>query len=159
MRKVTQKEAEEWTTLAAEHGFVNDEGGIALGRFTIDEEESVDKRIVIRIVTPIIAPLYTHQGNKLKSPPILFDRTTDGQIIIPGRWWADMFDRMSGDSKISEPIAEKAFLVSRKSEVPDMFLPPSTDTISFRAPDENGQVITFEALPPGGKIVLNLVKK
>jgi hypothetical protein len=69
-----------------------------------------------------------------------------------------MFDRIRGDAESSEPIESKAFLVSRKNEIPDMFLPPSTDTISFRAPDENGQVITFEALPPGGKIVLNLVK-
>ena len=157
MRKVTQEEADNWRSLAEKHGFIDKSGGISIGRFVI--ESFVNKRIVLKLITPLIAPLYTHHGNNLKSPPILFDRTPDGQIIIPGRWWAGMFDSLSEHPDVAGSVRDKALLASRVIKVPDALLPSNTDTISFLAPDDNGKSIPFEALPPGGKIVINLAEK
>jgi hypothetical protein len=157
MRKATQEETNNWMSLAKEHGFIDESGGISIGRFVI--ESFINKRIVLKLITPLIAPLYTHHGNNLKSPPILFDRTPDGLIIIPGRWWAGMFDSLSEHPVVAGSVRDKAIPASRVIKIPDALLPPDTDTISFLAPDDNGKPIPFEALPPGGKIVLNLPEK
>src|SRR5687767_4340961 len=92
MRAVTPAEVEAWTQLAAEHGLVNDDGQVALGRFVILDDDPGG--ITVGLVTPIVAGRYGEQLER-KQPPIMFDRTEDGEIILPGRWWQHMFERLA----------------------------------------------------------------
>jgi hypothetical protein len=69
MRAATQEEAERWTALAEAHGFTNETGDVALGRFIV---ESVDESgLTLRFITPLVAGLYTEELEK-KTPPVMF---------------------------------------------------------------------------------------
>ena len=80
MRKVTKEEAKAWKELAREHGFVNEEGHFALGRFVVDESD--ENHLHMQFITPLPAGLYTENDLQLKTPPILFERTSTGEIIL-----------------------------------------------------------------------------
>jgi hypothetical protein len=150
MRAVTADETRRWTELAEEHGFSDEDGSIALGRFVMTDRRS--DRFEIKIVTPLLARRYTEDLRE-KSPPIMFDRTPDGEIIIPGRWWQELFERLSEDAVIPDENAALAFRAAHGAVTAgDTLLPAETDTIAFELPDEDGERVTYEALPPGGRI-------
>ena len=155
MRKITQQEADEWLVLARECGFVSDDGEVALGRFQVQEARNGHLRLTF--LTPVVAGTYSAELQR-KSPPILFDRTPEGQIIIPGRWWQSMFENLAATK--SGPADERRLsaIVARHVFVEDALLPPETDTIEMRVPDEHGAYVTHEALPPGTALCVNLRK-
>jgi hypothetical protein len=155
MRNVTQEEAERWIALAEEHGFTNEAGDIALGRFNV---ESVDGHsITLRVLTPIVAGEYT-EGLDRKEPPIMFDRTPSGEIIIPGRWWQHLFEKVADEADLDEETSTAAAALARTSAFGDALL-PDVETISFVVPDESGNPVVHEALPPEGTIRLQLRAK
>jgi len=84
MRQVTPEEAETWTAMARQYGFVAADGTIALGRYVVEKGET--GQLSLEFVTPCPAGLYD-EDLRPKTPPILFDRTPAGEIILPGRWW------------------------------------------------------------------------
>ncbi len=86
MRQITREEAESWLEVAREYGFVAEDGTFALGRF-VTEEIDDDRNLLVRFITPLPAGQYTEADIRPKTPPILFDRTGDGRIILPARWW------------------------------------------------------------------------
>jgi hypothetical protein len=156
MRDVTQEEGERWTALAEQHGFTDEAGGIALGRFTV---ESIDEQsVLLRVITPIVAGGYT-DGLEKKEPPILFDRTPNGQIIIPGRWWQHLFEKVSDDADLDEESSKAAAAFARTSAFGDALLPLDFETISFLVPDGSGNPVVHEALPPEGTIRVELHAK
>jgi hypothetical protein len=152
MRRVTQAEAAQWTELAREHGHVDDEGRILFGHFTV-ESDAPDGAMRLRLVTPLVAELYSGATLARKQPPIMFDRAPSGEIIIPGRWWHSMFERLSEYEGEGRATAAR---VSRLVRVDDIHLPAETDTIGFIAPDDNGNYVVHEALPPGVEITLRI---
>lgn len=154
MRKVTKREADEWMALARQHGFVNEEGQVALGRF--QTEPAAGGRIKITFLTPVIAGPDT-EDLRPKTPPILFDRTPDGHIILPGRWWQYMFEQLAEDESVPGDIRRTAALAARHVFAEDALLPPDTDTIAMAVPDATGAMVTYEALPPGTVGCINLM--
>ena len=70
-----------------------------------------------------------------------------------------MFERVGEDTDAPESVAETAYRLSRGINVQDILLPASTDTIEFKGPDEDGNLVTYEALPPGGQIIIELTSK
>jgi hypothetical protein len=154
MRPVTAQEAERWLSLAEEHGFTDDDGDIAIGRFRVARADA--SMITIRFITPIVAGLYTDDLHE-KQPPVMFDRTASGEIIIPGRWWQHLFEQLSDDKQENDNVRAQAFRAAHGCiNVGDGYLPADTDTIEFRVPDEDGRLVVHEALPPGGTISLQL---
>jgi hypothetical protein len=153
MRRVTAEEAAYWQELAEEHGFTDEDGNIALGRFRV---ERVDRNtIALRFITPIVAGLYT-DGLEEKQPPIMFDRTANGEIIIPGRWWQHMFEKLS-ETDDDEDIRRTAFSAAHGAvRFHDSHIPSDVETIRFLAPNASGQLVLHEALPPGGTIHMEL---
>ncbi len=145
MRRVTQEEANEWMSVARTYGFAT-EDGFALGRFIL-EEMGVEE-VCLQFVTPLAAGSYTEQLES-KTPPIQFDRTPAGEIIIPGRWWAHMFELVSEAADVPEDLRRKSAVLSRRIHVGDVLLPPTTETIRISVPDEEGEMVPTEALPPG----------
>lgn len=153
MRKITQQEADEWMALAYEHGYVSEDGEVALGRFQV--EQVTEGRLRLTLITPVIAGKYSEELQP-KTPPIMFDRTPEGNIILPGRWWQHMFERMAGDGDIPAEERRLGGIAARHVFVGDALLPPDRDTIAMSAPDESGEYVTHEALPPGTVIYLDL---
>jgi hypothetical protein len=88
MRKITNG-SEGWMALAQERGRQR-QGEVALGRFHV--EETPNGQLRLTFLTPVVAGTYSEELQR-KTPPILFDRTPEGQIIVPGRWWQAMFER------------------------------------------------------------------
>jgi hypothetical protein len=158
MRKVTRQEADEWMALARDYGFTNEAGGVLLGRF-ITEPGEEEGTIRIRFITPVPAGLFTHGDLKKKTPPILFDRTPAGEIIIPSRWWASMLEKLAGTSDLPESIGLTALGASRHLGISDVYLPADTDTISISAPGHDGEPVSTEALTPGCSCLIHLRQK
>ena len=99
MRKPTGEEADKWLSIAREHGFVGEGGSFKLGRFIVEGSEE-DAIIYVQFVTPVPAGIYTEGTVEPKAPPVVFERTSAGEIILPGRWWASMFETLSGQPEV-----------------------------------------------------------
>jgi hypothetical protein len=156
MRSITAEEAKRWMQLAEEQGHVRD-GHFELGRFRTEFDREHDPPLIhLRIVTPIVAPERDEELQP-KTPPIMFDRTEDGRLIIPGRWIANVFEGAAMMPETS--AAERAVgLQFARAMIPDMYMPADFDTIEVEAPNEEGEFVVFEALPPGGTITIRLSK-
>ena len=152
MRKITRQEADAWMALARARGFVRDDGEVALGRFQVEEARNGQLRLTF--LTPLVAGTYSAALQR-KTPPIRFDRTPEGQIIIPGRWWQSMFETLAGLESVPEDERRLSAVVARHVVVENALLPPETDTIEMRVPDEDGAYVTHEALPPGTVLCVN----
>jgi len=151
MRRVTREEAEGWTSLARQHGFINADGNIALGRYVLEQD---DGQTWVRFITPVVASLYTERDARPKTPPILFERTDTGEIILPGRWWQQMFELVAGDETIPAEVRRIATVAARSVVVSDCLVPAAVETISFLAPNDAGELVVHEALPPGTRVPL-----
>jgi hypothetical protein len=155
MRKVTQEEADRWMQVAEEHGFA-DGKGMALGRYVTEGMEN--GAMTIRFITPVPAGLYSEDLRR-KTPPIMFDRLPSGEIILPGRWWQLMLEKLSESEEAPADVRKTAALAARMVDVTDGFLPADTDTIEIDAPDDDGNLVTHEALPPGTVALIRISKE
>ena len=156
MRPVTPEEGEAWRALARQYGFVNEQGDFALGRLIFAKfglERVGAARIYVRFITPVPAGLYTEDLQR-KSPPILFDRTAEGEVILPGRWWQLNFERLSEDRDAPADVRRRAALLARHARFSDALLPADMETIAILAPDEKGELVPHEAAPPGTQAVI-----
>lgn len=156
MRPVTKEEAEAWTALARQYGFVNEQGDLALGRLVFEKfglERVGAARIYVRFITPVPAGLYTEDLQR-KTPPIRFDRTAEGEIIIPGRWWHLNFERLGEDASAPPDVRQQAARMARHARFSDALLPASLETIAIVVPDEKGEMVPHEAVPPGTRAVI-----
>lgn len=156
MRLVTPEETEEWRALARQYGFVNEQGDFALGRFVFEKfglERAGAGRVYVRFITPVTAGLYTEDLQR-RTPPILFDRTSEGQVIIPGRWWQSSFERFSEDPAAPADVRRQAARIARHGRFSDAVLPADVETIAILVPDEKGEPVPHEALPPGTRAII-----
>ena len=145
MRRITEAEYECWMAIAREYRLA-DEGGLVPGCFVSDGFE--DGVIRLRFITPILASLYSEDLQQ-KSPPIMFDRSPRGEILLPGRWWQLMFEKLSEDDRAPLDVRRSAAIAARVVDVCDALLPGDTDTIEIEVPDRTGNMVPHEALPPG----------
>jgi hypothetical protein len=153
MRNVTEQEAENWLALAREHGFGSSEGRFALGRFIVEGRDAGG--LVLSVITPIPAGL-RRQSVQAKTPPIMFDRTSAGEIIVPGDWWRLMFEQVTQDERAPAAMRRMAATIAATIVCHDALLPADTDTIEISTPDLEGNVVPHEALPPGTQIRVRL---
>jgi hypothetical protein len=151
MRQITEQEAREWIELAEAYGFYDKDRGLALGRFIVNDADN--KSMELRFITPVIASEFSDTLEK-KTPPIMFDRTDSGEIILPGRWWQRMFEKVaSGDH--DQKMRGLAHRAARGGLiVADTYVPREVETIQILSANDNGEMVPFEALPPGGTIRL-----
>lgn len=153
MRRVSPDETAAWLELARAHGFVDAEGHVQLGRHVVEDLGDV---WALRLVTPLPAEPVTDDLQP-KAPPIRFDRTPLGQVIIPGRWWATLFERVSADPTVTPEVRQEALRLAREGRFADTLLPPDTDTVVLPLPDREGRPVPWEALLPGTRLVLPLL--
>jgi hypothetical protein len=124
------------------------------GRFEVDKLKSGP--VIIRLITPLVVPdRYSEVTLEKKTPPIMFDRTSAGKIIVPGRWWHRIFEETSVDDSKPQEIREIAQEARRKWFGGDVLIPHGL-TFELLIPTEDGTKIPHEALPPGTEIRLRL---
>lgn len=140
MRQATREEVEEWTELAREHGYVDDEGAIALGRFVT--EGQAEGKLKLTFVTPLVASHETDDGEP-KEAPYMFDRTPDGGIIMSGRWLVE--------AMLAAVPASEAWRMTEGVRIPDAVMLGGAETVEMSV---GGEI--HEALPPGGSITIRL---
>ena len=153
MRNMTEREAERWLALAREHGFGSSEGRFVLGRFIVAGRDA--DGLVLSVITPIPAGLHG-RNVQAKAPPIMFDRTPAGEIIVPGGWWRLMFKQVNQDKSAPAAMRQMAATISATVVCDDALLPADTDTIEILTTDSEGNVIPHEALQPGTQIRVRL---
>lgn len=61
------------------------------------------------------------EHNRPQAPPIRFDRNTKNEIILPGRWWADFFERTA--ELLDDPAERSSALHLSRVDFPDVTLP------------------------------------
>ena len=124
---------------------VDEQGKFKHGQCTTEDMEG--GAIAIWLITPLPAGLFT-ENLEPKSPPIRFCRTPGGQIIIPGRWWANALENCSMDEELPLDVRQNAARASRVVDFEDILLPANTDTIDILAPDSDGNLVSHEAIKP-----------
>ena len=149
MRRVTQQEGERWRTLAQQHGFGRAEGRFVLGRFIVEDRD--ENGLVLCVVTPIPAGLDAEK-HQLKTRPVMFDRTPADEIVVPGRWWQLMFENVSADAAAPAEMRQMAATMAATTICSDVLLPADSDTVEIAVPDSQGNMATYEALPPGTRM-------
>jgi hypothetical protein len=147
MRRPTQAEVGARMAQAKELGLVNEEGLFALGRYHV-EGQHPDGGLALVFDTPVVASL---EGPDLQpmQPPIMFDRTEDGRIILPSRWWQHTFEKVAQSEETPAEVRREAWIAAQTVVVPDAYLPSDTDTIEIMAYDRADNLVPFEALKPG----------
>ncbi len=154
MRKPTKEEVDAWLSMAREHGVAGGERSFKLGRFVVEAAE--EGTIHVKFVTPVPAGVYTERTLEPKAAPVLFERTSAGEIILPGRWWASMFEALSDSPEVPADQRQTALHASRHVQIDDVYLPADTDTIEIMAPDHKGEMVPNEALKPGTRCTIRL---
>jgi hypothetical protein len=145
MRRVTQQEGERWRALAQQHGFGSVEGRFVLGRFIVEARD--EHGLVLCVLTPIPASLDA-ENPQLNRPPVMFDRTPADEIVVPGRWWQVMFENVSEDAAAPAEMRQMAANIAASTICRDILLPADSDTVQIAIPDSQGNLATYEALPP-----------
>lgn len=145
MRNMTEREAENWLALARAHGFG--------GRFIVEGRDG--DGLMLSVITPIPAGC-RGRNVQARMPPIMFDRTPAGEIIVPGDRWRLMFERVTQDESSPAAMRHMAATIATTIVCNDALLPAGTDTIEILAADSEGNVVTHEALPPGTQIRIRL---
>jgi hypothetical protein len=102
------------------------------------------------------AGLYSDAELRPKTPPIMFDRAADGSIVLPGRWWQLTFEKLSQDDRAPAEVRHGARQLASLGAFADARLPADTDTISFFATDDSGELVEHEALAPGTPAMIRL---
>ncbi len=107
-----------------------------------------DRGFALLIVTPCPTDRYG-PDLKPKPSPIQFERTRNGRIILPGRWFASKLEELAENPAAPEGLRTLAINMSRRAEIPDTVLPDEAWTIEMRVRKEDGTEEIIEALPPG----------
>lgn len=151
MRLVTDKEAEQWDALARQHGYVDKEGNIIPSRIALEKVERV-WHLCVRTITPVTAATHTEDLGP-KAPPILFDRTPEGRMFLPGRWCQYIFEHLSEETVLPAELRGRTKFLARHARFRDVSLAPGIETVAFDVVDERGTWVRYEALPPLTPIV------
>ena len=94
-RKATPEEVTQWAEWAASGGEVSADA--------IEVDRNGERGLRITFTSPIPSAAYSADLVR-RTPPHLFDRDSDGQILFPGSWLADLLERIG----LSEPWRGRA---------------------------------------------------
>jgi len=111
--------------------------------------------LTLHFNTLVPASLYV-SAEKQKAPPILFNRTPTGEIILPGRW---IQEYIAAASWVEDNSPEELRLLAQEFSNPgtvDALVPAgpeqlkatSADTLLISLPDLEGRAVSQEVLLP-----------
>jgi len=142
MRTPSIAEEERWAKLAEESGNLGEGGSII--RFGGTDIITYQDGLYVKVLTPLPAFMLgpDEQG---------FERTGDGEIIIPLDGWIDMFESLREDATAPEETRAAARELCRAIQAglhPPVLLPASTDVIEVVGLGDDGRECPCEAIPP-----------
>src|SRR5919106_1430360 len=153
----SREEAERFTDSAMKvfqtHGLVNSDGDVAVGRCMLLPSQGADLSLLL--VTP--CPVDEYDDNLQRKPsPVRFDRTSEGAIVLTGRWFLSKVEELADDPAVPEELRDAARQFSRTVLVEPLILSLETPTVALdvRAQDENQ--ILLEALPGGTTLTVTI---
>jgi hypothetical protein len=106
------------------------------------------------LITPCPADEYD-EALARKPSPVLFERTENDEIIVPGRWLVTKLEELSMNAAATAELRVLALDLSRRSHVPRIVLPPQAETVAIKVAETDGTERVFEALPGGLVISLD----
>jgi hypothetical protein len=86
----------------------------------------------------------------------MFDRTPSSEIIVPGRWWLHMCERLSDTPGVDSETAQTTLALAQALRVEDAILPSDFETVEVLLVNEFDQPVKHEALPPGTRMRLDV---
>jgi hypothetical protein len=154
MRVPTQDELDRWAAVASSSG--NSAEGGRIVRLGAVDLITYDDGLDLRVLTPYAAIM---DGREPESPdqPVMFERTSDGEIVFHLGGLTDLIQGISRDVTAPAEARQVAFelwvqITFGKQDT--MLLPADTDTIEISLCDQDGRQCLSEALPPDVKVVL-----
>ena len=139
---------EEWLRRARELGGVDERGNLRLtGMCLIKEFDEPGRRIVVELITPMKAPVYSDALERA-TPPLRFSRSPDGMILIPGRWFLTVLEAIRDDDSRPEKERALARVARNIGRFADVKVPTSRVQMVRGLWRETGEEVEIEVLVP-----------
>jgi hypothetical protein len=156
----SQEEAERFAGSAMKlfqaHGLVNPGGDVAVGRCMLLPGQGAGLSLLL--VTP--CPVDEYDDNLQPKPsPVRFERTSEGAIVLPGRWFLSKVEDLADDSAISEEVRDAARQFSRTALVGPLILSLETPTVALNVRAQDGSPTLLEALPGGTTLTVTVQRE
>ncbi len=144
------EEAERFTNSAMEvfqaQGLVNSGGDVTVGRCMLLPSQSAGLSLLL--VTP--CPVDEYDDNlQRKASPVRFERTPEGAIVLPGRWFLTKMEELADNPAVPEDFRDTARQFSRTALVEPLILSSETPTVALNVCAQDGSQTLLEALPGG----------
>jgi hypothetical protein len=151
------EEAERFTDSAMEvfqaQGLVNSGGEIAVGRCMLLPSQGAGLSLLL--VTP--CPVDEYDDNLQRKPsPVRFERTSDGAIVLPGRWFLTRVEELADNPAVPEDLRDTARQFSRTALVQPLILSSEIPTVALQVGAEDGSQTLLEALPGGTTLTVTI---
>jgi hypothetical protein len=151
------EEAERFTDSAMEvfqaQGLVNSGGEVAVGRCMLLPSQGTGLSLLL--VTP--CPVDEYDDNLQRKPsPVRFERTPEGAIVLPGRWFLTRVEELADNPAVSEDLRDTARQFSRTALVQPLILSPEIPTVALQVGAEDGSQTLLEALPGGTTLTVTI---
>jgi hypothetical protein len=156
MRQDPMMTEPEWIRLARQYGGMDEHGNLlADGRVLIEAVDEAERRITARLITPLRAGIYTDDLQR-KPPPFLFDRTRDGRVMLPGRWFVTVLEGIRDDP--TRPAAERALAARARTagQFLDVMIPAFLVTRTTVTWSATGEEVECELLSPPLTLTIRL---
>ena len=153
----SREEAEHFTDSAMklfqDHGLMNQSGEVALGRCIL--LPSQNEGLSLLLVTP--CPVDEYDDNLQRKPsPVRFERTSEGAIVLPGRWFLTKVEEVADSPAVPEELRDTARRFSRTALVDPLVLSPQIPTVALNVSAQDGTATLLEALPGGTTLTVKL---
>ncbi len=147
--------AEQSMQVFLEHGLTTESGDVKMNQCILLPPPGIH----LLVALPWPADQYGPELQR-KSPPIQFERTEQGEIIIPFRSVLGKVEELVSNPAASEALQAFALDMSRRAESrPDIVLPASVETVALKIEEEDGTTTITEALAAGTVISFSPVEE
>jgi len=106
------------------------------------------------LITPCPADEYDDELRR-KPFPIQFDRTAQGEVILPARWLITQLERLAENPAAATALQTMALQLSRRADIRDMVMPREMTTVAITVNNADGTQSVYEAIPGGGVLDLD----
>lgn len=153
----SEQEAERFMQSAMQvfnaQGLINSGGDIAVGRCLLLPNRGAGLSLLL--VTP--CPVDEYDDNLQRKPsPVRFERTSEGSIVLPGRWLLTKMEEVADNPAAPEDLRDAARQFSRSALVDQVLLSPEVQTVALKVDNQDGRQAVLEALPGGTTLTMTL---
>jgi hypothetical protein len=137
-------------------GLVNSGGDVGVGRCMLLPSQGAGLSLLL--VTP--CPVDEYDDNLQRKPsPVRFERTPEGAIVLPGRWFLTKVEELADNPTVPEGLRDTARQFSRTALVQPLILTPEIPTVALNVTAQDGSETLLEALPGGTTLTVTLERE